>query len=148
MADIVDAATRSRMMSGIRGRNTRPEMMVRSLLHRQGFRFRLHARDLPGKPDLVFPRYHAVLFVHGCFWHGHTCALFKWPATRPEFWRDKIGRNREHDRRSTDALLAAGWRVCVVWECSIRGAGKDIEGFTQRVVDWLRGVEPFMEETG
>lgn len=148
MTDVVDAATRSRMMSGIRGRNTKPEMLIRSLLHRQGLRFRLHAKELPGKPDMVFPRYRAVIFVHGCFWHGHDCPLFKWPATRAEFWHDKIRKNRENDRRSIDSLLTEGWRVCVVWECSMRGAGKDIDGLVQRVADWIRGSEPFMEARG
>lgn len=148
MADIVDAATRSRMMSGIRGRNTKPEKLLRSQLHRQGLRFRLHARELPGKPDIVFPRYQAVIFVHGCFWHGHDCRFFKWPATRAGFWRDKIGKNRENDRLAIDALLAEGWRVCVVWECAMRGAGKDIDGLVQRIAGWVRGAEVFMEARG
>lgn len=148
MVDVVDPATRSRMMSGIRGRNTKPEILIRSMLHRQGFRFRLHVRHLPGKPDMVFPRYRAVVFVHGCFWHGHDCPLFKWPATRPEFWREKIGRNQANDHRTNAALIASGWRVGVVWECAIRGAGKDLEGITRRLAEWLRGDAPFMEERG
>lgn len=148
MADVVDSATRSRMMSGIRGRNTKPEILIRSLLHRQGFRFRLHARYLPGKPDIVFPRYHAVVFVHGCFWHGHDCPLFKWPNTRPEFWRAKIGRNQSNDHRIRAALIAAGWRVGIVWECAIRGAGKDLEGVMRRLGNWLRSDAPFVEERG
>lgn len=148
MADVVDSATRSRMMSGIRGRNTKPEILVRSLLHRRGFRFRLHARDLPGKPDLVLPRYHAVIFVHGCFWHGHDCPLFKWPGTRPDFWRDKIGRNRANDHNASEALLARGWRVGIVWECAIRGASKNIEAVAQSLADWLEGSAPFIEERG
>ena len=148
MADVVDSATRSRMMSGIRARNTKPEVLIRSLLHRRGFRFRLHVRNLPGKPDMVFPRYRAVIFVHGCFWHGHDCPLFKWPGTRPEFWREKIGRNQSNDYRTRTALITAGWRVGVVWECAIRGAGKDLEGVTQRLADWLRSDVPFIEERG
>ena len=148
MVDVVDSATRSRMMSGIRGRNTKPEILIRSLLHRQGFRFRLHVRDLPGKPDIVLPRYHAVVFVHGCFWHGHDCPLFKWPTTRPEFWREKIGRNRANDHKATEALVADGWRVGIVWECAIRGAGKNIEDVAQRLTDWLRGNAPLIEERG
>lgn len=145
MADIVDAATRSRMMSGIRGRNTKPEILVRSLLHRHGFRFRLHVRELPGKPDIVLPRYHAVIFVHGCFWHGHDCSLFKWPGTRPEFWHEKIGKNQANDGRTKEALLAGGWRVGIVWECALRGAGKNIEGVAQSLADWLRGNSSFIE---
>ncbi len=148
MTDVVDSATRSRMMSGIRGRNTKPEILIRSLLHRQGFRFRLHVRDLPGKPDIVLPRYHAVIFVHGCFWHGHDCPLFKWPGTRPDFWRDKIGRNRANDHKASEALLASGWRIGIVWECGIRGACKNSEGVAQSLADWLRSSTPFIEERG
>ena len=146
MVDIVDAATRSRMMSGIRGRNTKPEILIRSLLHRRGFRFRLDARDLAGRPDIVLPRYRAVIFVHGCFWHGHDCHLFKWPQTRAEFWRDKIGRNRANDAKAQAALLEAGWRVATVWECALRGANRDIEGVLQRLIDWLHGDAPLHEE--
>src|SRR5690606_16975078 len=98
-ADIVSPKTRSRMMSGIRGKNTRPELILRSALHRKGFRFRLHRKDLPGRPDMIFPQYRAVLFVHGCFWHGHNCHLFKWPSTREEFWREKIAGNIKRDKR-------------------------------------------------
>jgi DNA mismatch endonuclease (patch repair protein) len=121
LADVVDPATRSRMMSGIRGKDTKPEMLIRRALHARGFRYRLHCKDLPGKPDLCFPKYRAVIFVHGCFWHGHDCHLFKWPKTRPEFWREKIGRNREVDAAVTPQLRRLGWRVCVIWECSCKG---------------------------
>ena len=133
------------MMSGIRGRNTKPEILVRSLLHREGFRFRLHVRELPGKPDIVLPKYRAAIFVHGCFWHGHDCPLYRLPSTRPDFWRNKIDRNRASDRRARDALLAAGWRVAVVWECALRGAGTDAGQVAKRLAVWLRGNEP---ETG
>ncbi|MBB6169504.1 DNA mismatch endonuclease (patch repair protein) [Chelatococcus composti] len=129
------------MMSGIRGRNTKPEILVRSLLHREGFRFRLHVRELPGKPDIVLPKYRAAIFVHGCFWHGHDCPLYRLPGTRPDFWRNKIDRNRASDRRARDALLAAGWRVAVVWECALRGAGTDPGQVAQRLAVWLRGNE-------
>lgn len=148
MVDVVDPVTRSRMMSGIRSCDTRPEILIRSLLHRRGFRFRLHVRDLPGKPDMVFPRYRAVVFVHGCFWHGHDCPLFKWPGTRPEFWRAKIGRNQSNDQRTRTTLIAADWRVGIVWECATRGAGKDLGAVTQRLADWLHSDVPFMEERG
>ncbi|ATG18395.1 very short patch repair endonuclease [Ralstonia pickettii] len=148
MVDVVDSATRSRMMSGIRGRNTKPEILVRSLLHRQGFRFRLHVRDLPGKPDIVLPRYHAVIFVHGCFWHGHDCSLFKWPGTRPAFWREKIGRNCANDHKALTTLLAEGWRVGIVWECALRGANKNIEGVAKSLADWLGGDAPTTELRG
>ncbi|APR35382.1 very short patch repair endonuclease [Paraburkholderia sp. SOS3] len=146
MVDIVDAATRSRMMSGIRGRNTKPEILIRSLLHRRGFRFRLDARDLPGRPDIVLPRYHAVVFVHGCFWHGHDCHLFKWPQTRVEFWREKIGRNRSNDAKVTAALRERGWRVATVWECALRGANRDLDGVLRRLVDWLQSDAATLDE--
>ncbi|PLZ00112.1 very short patch repair endonuclease [Burkholderia sp. WAC0059] len=142
MVDIVDAATRSRMMSGIRARNTKPEKLIRSLLHRRGFRFRLDVADLPGRPDIVLPRHRAVVFVHGCFWHGHDCALFKWPRTRPEFWREKIGRNRTHDARALAALAAQGWRVAVIWECALRGAQCDPQALAAELDAWLRSGAP------
>jgi DNA mismatch endonuclease (patch repair protein) len=150
MVDVVDRATRSRMMSGIRGANTKPEMLVRSLLHRAGFRFRLHAKGLPGKPDIVLPRYRAVIFVHGCFWHGHDCPLFKWPNTRADFWREKIGRNRANDRKYLEALLASGFGVAVVWECALKGKGKiEEELLTQGLASWLRVRQtPFVEFMG
>lgn len=107
-------------MSGIRGKDTKPEVLIRKALHSRGFRYRLHASDLPGKPDLVFPRYGAALFVHGCFWHGHDCKFFKLPSTRPDFWAQKISANRERDRRQLTALKDKGWRTLVVWECAIR----------------------------
>lgn len=145
MVDVVDATTRSRMMSGIRGRNTKPEILIRSLLHQQGFRFRLHVGNLPGKPDIVLPRYHAVIFVHGCFWHGHDCQYFKWPQTRPEFWREKITHNRANDLKAIKALKKEGWRIGIVWECAVRGAGIDTENITRRMNNWLCGDKPSME---
>jgi len=121
----VPSDVRSRMMSGIRGRNTKPEWTVRRALHARGFRYRLHARDLPGHPDIVLPRHQSVIFVHGCFWHGHDCPLFRWPKTRPEFWRTKIDRNRANDAKQQAELQSAGWRVAIVWECALR-QGMDI----------------------
>lgn len=135
-------------MSGIRGKNTKPEILIRSKLHRQGFRFRLHVRDLPGKPDIVLPRYRAAIFVHGCFWHGHDCPLFKLPSTRRDIWREKIERNQKNDLNAKKLLLDSGWRVGVVWECAIRGADKDIDGVAQRLGEWLRGDLSFWEERG
>lgn len=124
MADIVSAAVRSRMMAGIRGKNTKPEMLLRKGLHGLGLRFRLHAPNLPGKPDMVFPRYRAALFAHGCFWHGHDCHLFRLPASRTDFWLAKIERNRLVDARNCTSLRDGGWRVGVVWECALRGRGR------------------------
>jgi DNA mismatch endonuclease (patch repair protein) len=138
LADVVDAATRSRMMSGIRGKNTKPELTIRKALHARGFRYRLHC-DLPGKPDICLPKHRAMIFVHGCFWHGHDCHLFKWPKTRPEFWEAKIGRNREVDRDAEARLLAAGWRVATVWECAIKGRKTiGLDAVCEQLSDWLR----------
>lgn len=123
MTDVVDPATRSRMMSGIRGKDTKPEMLIRKALHARGFRFRLHARELPGKPDIVLPKYKAVIFVHGCFWHGHDCRYFKVPKTRTEFWLQKIDGNRIRDQQQLPRLAEQGWRVLVVWECATRTHG-------------------------
>lgn len=122
MADVVSPEVRSRMMSGIRGKNTKPEMTIRRGLHARGFRYVLHDKRLPGKPDLVFPKYRAVIFVHGCFWHGHDCHLFKWPKTRSSFWKMKIERNRILDSLAADKLVLSGWRVCTIWECALKGS--------------------------
>ena len=138
MADIVDKATRSRMMSGIRGKNTKPEILLRQKLHASGYRFRIHRKDLPGKPDIVLPMYKAVILVNGCFWHGHDCHLFKMPGTRTEFWQTKITNNRLNDQKATASLLALGWRVLTVWECSLKGKTRiPIEDIMNRIATWL-----------
>lgn len=119
--DTVEKTVRSRMMSGIRGKDTKPELAVRRYLHVSGFRFRLHQRALPGCPDLVLPKWSAVVFVHGCFWHGHKgCRYFRVPKTRTEFWLSKILDNAERDVRVENELRTLGWRVFVVWECALR----------------------------
>lgn len=138
MADVVDVATRSRMMAGIKGRDTKPEWIIRRVLHHRGFRYRLHARDLPGRPDLVLPKHYAVVFIHGCFWHGHDCPQFKWPKTREDFWRTKICGNRDRDARAIEALTKQGWRVAIVWECALRGTGKDPGAVVDRLATWLQ----------
>lgn len=112
------------MMAGIGSANTKPEMIIRRGLHARGWRYRLHARALPGRPDLVFSGNRAVIFVQGCFWHGHDCALFRWPATRAGFWRAKISGNITRDRRVREELSQLGWRVLDVWECSLRGKNR------------------------
>jgi DNA mismatch endonuclease (patch repair protein) len=149
MADVVPPAVRSRMMAGIRSKNTKPEMLLRSGLHARGFRYRIHVRELPGKPDLIFPSRRAAIFVHGCFWHGHDCHLFKWPKSREDWWRAKIFRNRQVDCRSVAALSAAGWRVGVVWECALKGRTRMP---LQAVIDacdfWLQSSLPLFEIRG
>lgn len=126
-------------MAAIRGRDTKPEWQVRRAMHASGLRYRLQARDLPGRPDLVFPRHRAVVFVNGCFWHGHDCHLFRWPATREEFWRTKIGRNTELDARAIAQLGEAGWRVATVWECALKGRTRLVaDEAMQTLARWIR----------
>lgn len=115
---------RSRIMRAVRSKDTKPEMLVRRCLHALGFRFRLHRRDLPGNPDIVLPRWRAVVFVHGCFWHLHGCPKSRMPATRREFWEAKLRRNVERDAAAKKLLKAGGWRVFVVWECALMGPGR------------------------
>lgn len=142
MVDVLTPEQRRLNMSRVRGKDTKPEMLLRKGLHALGFRFRLHRRDLPGCPDLVFPKYHAVIFVHGCFWHGHDCPLFKRPATNPDFWVRKIERNQANDAKAQDALLAMGWRVMIVWECALRGKSRlPIDDVFTSIVAWLGGQE-------
>ena len=138
MADVHDEATRSRNMAAIRGADTKPELIIRRGLHACGVRFRLHDRKLPGRPDLVFAKFNAVIFVNGCFWHGHDCSLFKWPKTREEFWRDKIAGNQRRDERSRRALLDAGWRIASVWECALKGRDRlPREDLIDNIATWL-----------
>lgn len=132
-------------MAAIRAANTKPELLIRRSLHALGFRYRLNDRRLPGRPDLVFPRRAAVLFVNGCFWHGHECALFRWPATRPDFWRDKIEGNVRRDVRAEDALIASGWRVGIVWECALKGRGHPpLHAVIDSLTAFLEGSEVFV----
>lgn len=147
--DIVPATVRSRMMSGIRGKNTKPELAIRSALHRRGFRFRLHRGDLPGKPDIVFTRLNAVLFVHGCFWHGHECDLFRWPKSREEFWREKIGKNIERDQHQRKILAEAGWRIGTIWECALKGKTRlPFESVVDQCAIWLKSDVRTLEVSG
>ncbi len=137
------------MMAGIRGTDTKPELILRRGLHAAGFRFRLHDRRLPGTPDMVFPRYRAVLFAHGCFWHGHDCHLFRMPGTRREFWAAKIARNRAVDTRSGQALTEAGWRAGIVWECALKGRSRlPLPAVLEACIRWLRSGEPAVEIRG
>ncbi len=125
-------------MAGIRGKDTKPELVIRKALHWHGFRYRLHDKRLPGKPDMVFPRYRAVILVNGCFWHRHGCHLFKWPSTRKEFWRNKIKRNREKDAENMEALERAGWRALTIWECALKGKTRlSPEDVMEKATSWL-----------
>ena len=140
MADVVPKDVRSRMMSSIRGKDTKPELSVRRALTAAGVRYRLHRKDLPGAPDLVMAGRRVAVFVHGCFWHRHEgCSYGKLPSSNAEFWRTKLERNVERDMKAVNDLVAAGWRVLTVWECATRrGWQGDLEGV---LVRWLEGVE-------
>lgn len=148
MVDVMSPTARSSLMSRIRAKNTRPEMMVRKQLWARGFRFRLHAKDLAGKPDLVLPKWKALVFVHGCFWHRHEgCPFFRLPKTRADFWDGKLYANRQRDLAAIDALLDVGWRVAVVWGCAVRIDEAETSG---QLAKWLRserrGVEILAHE--
>lgn len=140
LPDVVGQLTRSRMMSRIRGANTQPELQIRKGLHAKGFRFRLHDKGVPGRPDLVLPRFHSAIFVHGCFWHGHDCHLFRMPSTRTEFWSAKIDRNHARDQIVRSQLDEMGWRYLVIWECALKGKTRlDFEEVMDRAEAFLRG---------
>ena len=142
MVDIVDPKTRSRMMAGIRSTNTKPELTIRRALHRKGLRYRVHSKAIPGRPDLVFPRYRAVVFIHGCFWHGHECSFFRMPSTRPDFWNSKIMTNRKRDERVRTALADAGWRQLTIWECAVRDkTPRVLENVIARAARWIQSKE-------
>jgi DNA mismatch endonuclease, patch repair protein len=146
MVDVVDRATRSRMMANIRGRDTKPEMAVRRTLHALGFRFRLHDRRLPGRPDIVLPRYRVAIFVHGCFWHRHVgCRFCTTPSTRPEFWAEKFASNVARDAKQVESLIVSGWRVATIWECALKGGLQ--ERWSTRLSDWIKNDqgEPHLE---
>jgi DNA mismatch endonuclease, patch repair protein len=141
VTDIVDQQTRSRMMSGIRGKNTKPELALRQALHARGFRFRLHSGKIHGRPDLVLPKHRAVVFVHGCFWHRHEgCRYTTVPATRPEFWRAKFDANVARDSAARIKLLEDGWRVATVWECALRKPDQ-VNVTADLLSAWLRSNE-------
>lgn len=131
MADTITRERRSWNMSRIKGRNTGPELRLRSLLHRAGFRFRLHAKELPGRPDIILPKYRVAIFVHGCFWHRHQgCRNATTPSTRTEFWQSKFDSNISRDERNRTDLRAGGWTVFTVWECELKS---DASGVVERL---------------
>lgn len=144
MVDVVSSAERSRMMAGIQGKNTKPELIVRRILFASGYRFRLHRRDLPGTPDIVMPGRRVSVFVHGCFWHMHQgCRFARMPTTRSEFWWAKLEANVERDHRSVDRLRALGWRVLCIWECSTRNA--EATALQAALREWIESAEPYGE---
>lgn len=133
--DKIDSATRSRIMASVRSENTQTEKLVRSTTHRLGYRFRLHRKDLPGKPDMVFPSRQIAMFVHGCFWHGHNCPHGqRLPATHVDYWREKIRKNVERDKKVQRELNVLGWRFVIIWECQIKS-----EELTGRIAKYLDG---------
>ena len=138
MADFLSPQERSERMARIRGQNTRPELQLRSLLHASGLRYRLHVHDLPGRPDIVFPKYQAVVFVHGCFWHHHGgCRIANTPKSNTAFWEDKFRRNQTRDARNSSLLEEAGWRVLVVWECELSSSSV-ASATASRVRKWVQ----------
>lgn len=145
--DNVSSQTRSRMMAGIRGSETKPERMVRTALFSRGFRYRKNCGDLPGRPDLKLSKYNAVIFVHGCFWHGHNCRYYKVPSSNTDFWTRKIDINRKRDASDVIKLRASGWRICIVWECVTRNfAALDSWLAVVNILsEWIAGIEPFLE---
>lgn len=132
--DTITQAERSALMSRIRSKDTRPELTVRSILHRLGYRFRLHRKDLPGRPDIVLPKHRKIVLVQGCFWHGHTCRLASKPKSNVDYWRIKIENNRIRDARNVEALVQRGWTVLELWECEVRR----FDGLERRLQTFLR----------
>ena len=147
--DTVDRETRSRIMSSVGQKNTGPEALLRSALHKAGLRYRLHDKELPGSPDLVFPRYRAVIFVHGCYWHSHGCYKSTVPKSRRGFWEKKFSDNRIRDERNIDLLQKGGWRVLISWECALIGKhALAINEVAKLIQAWLMGTEPYGQISG
>lgn len=134
-------------MSTIRAKNTSPERIVRSILHKAGFRYRLHSKNLPGTPDLVLSRYRVAIFVHGCFWHAHSCRFFRMPSSNREFWEKKISANRDRDTKIMKKLLGAGWRVFIVWECALRGK-RNFSDIGNQLISWIGSDNQLGELSG
>lgn len=149
MVDIVSSSTRSKLMSGIRSKNTKIEVVLRKALFARGLRYRKNVQTLPGKPDIVVAKWKAVIFINGCFWHMHNCKLFKMPETRRDFWEEKIQGNRTRDEKNKEKLLSLGWRIAIVWECALRGKN---EQKTAEVADalllWLSSGDEYLEIDG
>ncbi len=150
MTDVHNKVARSKNMSAIKGKNTQPELLIRKILHARGFRFRLHQKDLPGNPDIVLSRYKVLIFVHGCFWHGHHCHLSKIPQTRMEFWLGKISGTITRDQLLQTQLLKSDWRYALIWECALRGKTRvKTEDLFNQLENWIvNGKEKYIEISG
>lgn len=149
LTDTVDLETRRRTMAAVKSSNTVPEIRLRKALHARGLRYRLQVKGLAGKPDLVFPKHNAVVFVHGCFWHGHDCGACRIPQTNTDYWRKKIAGNVERDTRNLQELSVSGWRIAIVWECALRGQRqRPLEELSQVMLKWFRSNKPFLELRG
>lgn len=149
MGDVHDRKTRRRNMQAIKNKNTKPEMLIRKALFREGLRYRLHRKDLPGSPDLTFPKYSAVIQIHGCFWHGHNCHLAKIPNTDTERWVRKFQSNRKRDQHNRSALLSTGWRLCEIWECALRGKNRrNFPEVVTSIKSWLNNDLEYLEIAG
>lgn len=147
--DIVSKKKRSEMMSGIKSKDTKPETLIRKALFSEGYRYRINFLQLPGKPDLVLKKHNAVIFINGCFWHLHNCHLFKWPSSKAEFWKKKITENHDRDKINIENLLISGWRVLIVWECSVKGKTRlDFSILIKEIVMWLNSASKFDEIEG
>lgn len=147
--DIVSPEKRSKMMSGIRSKDTKPEIKIRKALYSRGYRYRLHSNKVHGKPDIIMKKYNAVIFIHGCFWHGHDCPLFRLPKTRTTFWENKINSNKERDSNVFSLLREEGWRIATIWECSMRGRGKmEIDELMDRLIEWIDSDEETLTLSG
>ena len=146
MADVHEPETRSYNMSRISGKDTKPEMMVRKALHRLGFRYTLHKKSLPGKPDLYFRKYNAVIEINGCFWHGHDCHLFQTPKSNKDYWLPKIEKNRERDKRNAEKIMKMGIKYLVIWECALKGKkALDLKKVIYKTDKWLKSNKEFMQ---
>ncbi|MGP4845431.1 very short patch repair endonuclease [Marinobacter sp. 1Y8] len=149
MADVHDRATRRRNMQAIRHKDTKPEILVRKALFREGFRYRLHQKKLPGKPDLTFRKHNAVIQIHGCYWHFHGCHLSKVPETDTAWWLEKLQTTQMRDQRNRTALAEAGWRVCDVWECALRGKNRWLlADVVSQLKNWLNSDLDYLEISG
>ncbi|MDE2856941.1 MAG: DNA mismatch endonuclease Vsr [Chloroflexota bacterium] len=149
MTDTVSAKKRSEVMSRVGSKDTKPELLIRKGLHARGFRYRLHVKELPGKPDLVFPRYKSIIQINGCFWHGHSCDLYRFPKSNTEYWKEKIKRNVERDISNIKFLTDAGWRILIIWECAIkRKARLPMEKVLNIASEWLLSEKPNCEIAG